>query len=430
MTHAMAAAIRNESANQQSATFDGVDLQALARRIPTPFYAYSASIVRERINALQMALAGTDALICFAVKANSNLAILQLMAQAGVGADIVSSGELKRSLRAGIPPRRIVFSGVGKTADEIADALAAGILRFNVESRDELEMLQRCARDRSLTANAAIRINPDVDAQTHAKISTGKSENKFGVSIGQARAWFAASAQFPNVRMDGLHVHIGSQILTLDPYRKAFEQVAAFEAELKGAGHTIASIDVGGGLGTCYREGSDRPIPPVAYIETIRHAFRNFDGTFILEPGRFLLADAGLLLTRVIRIKHGEQRDFLVLDAAMNDLVRPSLYDAWHDIEPVSNTKRAIATYDIVGPVCESSDTFGRARSIPRCEAGDLVMIKNTGAYGTSMSSTFNSRPLLPEVLLDGGRYAIVRRRQTFDEMTAGELPAQEWQSV
>lgn len=429
MTQAAVAEARDEKEIVQRQTLDGVDLEALARKIPTPFYAYSANGIRARIASLKTALVGTDALICFAVKANSNLAILQLMAQSGVGADIVSAGELWRSLRAGIPASQIVFSGVGKRDDEIRDALDAGILRFNLESRDELELLQRVAAGRGVIANAAVRINPDVDAQTHAKISTGKSENKFGVSIAEARTWFAASAQFPNVKLDGLHVHIGSQILTLEPYRRAFEQVAAFQNELTDAGNVIESIDVGGGLGVSYREG-DRPIPPVAYVETIRHAFRNFGGRFVLEPGRWLIADAGLLLTRVLRIKRGEQRAFLVLDAAMNDLVRPSLYDAWHDIDVVSHADRARTVYDVVGPVCESSDTFGRARELPSCETGELLAIKTVGAYGSSMASTFNSRPLVPEVLLDNGRYSIIRRRQTFEEMITGESPADEWRTA
>ena len=424
MMQAVSAATRNE---MHSALLDGVDLEALARTVATPFHAYSANAIRRRIAVLNHALAGLDALICFAVKANSNIAILQLMAQAGLGADIVSAGELQRALRAGIPPSRIVFSGVGKSVDEIEQALIAGIARFNVESREELECLQRVALARGAVAHAAVRINPDIDAGTHAKISTGKSENKFGVSTDEARKWFAESARLPNARLDGLHVHIGSQILALAPFQAAFEQVAAFERELSGRGHTIASIDVGGGLGVGYRDGHDRPLEPVVYVEMLRRVLRGFLGRIVLEPGRFLVADAGLLLTRVIRVKRGAQRDFLVLDAAMNDLQRPSLYDAWHDIEPVSRQVRPLTTYDVVGPVCESADTFARARELPCCEAGDLLMIKSTGAYGASMASTYNSRPLAAEVLLDNGRYAIIRRRQTIEEMLAGESQANAW---
>ncbi|MET4568843.1 diaminopimelate decarboxylase [Rhodanobacter soli] len=409
--------------------FDGVDLQQLAERIPTPFHAYSASAIRQRIDELQAALAGLDATICFAVKANPNLAILQLMAQAGVGADIVSVGELRRALNAGMPAERIVFSGVGKSADEIAGALNVGIMRFNVESLDELHTLQRVARAQEVIARAAVRINPDVDAQTHAKISTGKSENKFGVSIDEARRWFAERGQLSHVQLDGLHVHIGSQILSVEPFRLALQRVAAFWRELEQAGHPINSIDVGGGLGVRYRAGVDQPVAAADYVGVIREALADYHGKLLLEPGRYLVAEAGVLLTRVIRVKPGIERNFLVLDAAMNDLQRPSLYDAWHDIVPVADEPRPMTTYDIVGPVCETGDTFARARELPECAAGDLLLIKATGAYGTSMASTYNSRPLAAEVLLQRGRYAVVRRRQHFEEMIAGEQPARNWET-
>lgn len=411
-----------------AALLDGVDLHALARRAGTPCYAYSATAIRERIRALSGALQGLDAQVCYAVKANSNLAILQRMAAAGFGADIVSAGEMQRALRAGIAASRIVFSGVGKSEDEIAQALAAGIARFNVESLDELHALQRLAAARNVVASAAVRINPDVDANTHAKISTGKSENKFGVDIDAARQWFADSSRLTHVRLDGLHVHIGSQMLRLDPIRQALQRTAAFWRELVAAGHAIRSIDVGGGLGVCYRAGHDHPVAIADYVEVIRAELAGFDGRILLEPGRWLVAEAGVLLTRVIRVKQGEQRTFLIVDAAMNDLVRPSLYDAWHDIVPLAPASGPLQTYDVVGPVCESSDTFARARALPACAAGDLVMIMTAGAYGTSMASTFNSRPLAAEVLLDGGRYAVVRRRQDFADMIAGEQAAQEWE--
>ncbi|WP_210772107.1 diaminopimelate decarboxylase [Rhodanobacter lindaniclasticus] len=409
--------------------FDGVDLQLLAERIATPFHAYSASAIHQRIEALKTALVGLDATICFAVKANPNLAILQLMANAGLGADIVSVGELRRALNAGMPAERIVFSGVGKSADEIAGALNVGIMRFNVESLDELHTLQRIARAQEVTARAAVRINPDVDAQTHAKISTGKSENKFGVSIDEARRWFAQRKSFDHVQLDGLHVHIGSQILDVQPFRLALARVAAFWRELEHAGHPITSIDVGGGLGVCYRAGVDHPVSTTDYVAAIREALAGFRGRLLLEPGRWLVAEAGVLLTRVIRVKPGTERNFLILDAAMNDLLRPSLYDAWHDIVPVSDQPRPMATYDIVGPVCETGDTFASARELPECAAGDLLLIKATGAYGTSMASTYNSRPLAAEVLLHQGRYAVIRRRQHFEEMIAGEQPARNWKT-
>jgi|SRR5579883_1299561 len=418
----------NESAGTAGAFLDEVDLHALARRVGTPCHAYSASAIRGRIDALRAALRGLDALVCYAAKANSNVAILQLMAEAGFGADIVSAGEMQRCLRAGIPAERIVFSGVGKSADEIAGALAAGVARFNVESEDELHLLQHQAAARNVLARAAVRINPDVDALTHAKISTGKSENKFGVGIDEAQRWFSHSAQFPHVRLDGLHVHIGSQMLTLDPIRTALRRVAAFRRELIAAGHAVDSIDVGGGLGVCYRAGRDQPIAVNDYVDVIRAELAGFDGRILLEPGRWLVAEAGVLLTRVIRTKQGRQRGFLVVDAAMTELLRPSLYDAWHDIAPVTPEPRPAQIYDVVGPVCETGDTFAVARELPRCEPGDLLMIKTTGAYGASMASNYNSRPLAAEVLLDRGRYAVVRRRQTFEEMLAGEQPVRHWE--
>ena len=409
----------------------GVDLQALAAKMGTPLHAYSAPAVRRRIAELQSALQGIDAMLCYAVKANSNVAILQLMGEADIGADIVSAGELRRSLRAGIPAERIVFSGVGKTPDEIAEALDAGVARFNVESRDELDTLQALASARGTIAHAAVRINPDVDAGTHAKISTGMSENKFGVSVVEARRWFADAAHFTHVRLDGLHVHIGSQILSASPFRIALRRVARFWRELALAGHVIASIDVGGGLGVRYRDDQDRPLRASEYVALIREALAGFTGRIVLEPGRYLVAEAGVLLTRVLRIKHGEERRFLVVDAAMTDLLRPSLYDAWHDITRVGGrVSDAAAVYDIVGPVCESGDTFAMARELPVCEPGDLLSIATTGAYGAAMASTYNSRPLAAEVLLDNGRYAIVRRRQTHEEMVAGEQPAQDWQTA
>jgi diaminopimelate decarboxylase len=419
-----------ETASADGTRLDGVELEMLAQQVGTPLHVYSASAIRQRIHALQTALEGLDALICYAVKANGNLAILELMAGAGLGTDIVSAGELQRSLRAGIRPERIVFSGVAKRGDEIEDALAAGIGRFNVESKDELHMLQDLSAARNAVARASIRVNPDVDALTHAKISTGKSENKFGVGIEEARELFADSARLTHVRLDGLHVHIGSQMLCLDPIRLALQRVAAFWRELASSGHTIDSIDVGGGLGVCYRDGRDSPVSVKDYADVIREALHGFGGRILLEPGRWLVAEAGMLLTRVLRVKHGRQRRFLVVDAAMTELLRPSLYDAWHEIVPVMRRQLPPQTYDVVGPVCETSDTFAVDRQLPPCEAGDLLMIKTTGAYGAAMASNYNSRPLAAEVLLDRGRFAVVRRRQTFEEMIAGERPARSWDSA
>ena len=417
------------SATTDKQHFDGVDLHRLADAIPTPLHVYSANAIRQRIAGLQAVLAGLEVQICFAVKANPSHGILQLMAQAGLGADIVSAGELRRSLRAGIAPDKVVFSGVGKTEEEMDEALASGTGRFNLESLDELEGLQRVARRRGVSAHASVRINPDVDALTHHKISTGRAENKFGVSIDQAREWFRRARQYPDVRLDGLHLHIGSQLLDLAPVRMAFQRVAAFWRELEQAGHELTCIDVGGGLGVVYRDGQDGPVDLSVYAGHIRDAFAGFQGKIMLEPGRYLVAEAGVLLTRVIRVKQGDERAFLVVDAAMNDLMRPSLYEAWHEIVrlPDAGETTEPQPYDVVGPVCESSDVFATARLLPRCKAGDLLAILCTGAYGASMSSTYNSRPLAGEVLVDNGRYAVIRRQQTFDEMVAGEQPATAW---
>lgn len=407
---------------------DGVNLQQLALRVGTPCHVYSAGNIRQRISTLKSALAGLDAGICYAVKANSNRAILELMQAHGVGADIVSTGEMQRALMAGIPAESIVFSGVGKLREEIDAALDAGIARFNVESRDELDMLAQQAADKGLVAHASVRINPDIDARTHAKISTGRCENKFGVDIEEARAWFSDSDPSGPVRLDGLHVHIGSQILDLEPFRLTLQRVAEFWRELEESGHQLVSIDVGGGLGVCYREGHDQPPDVRDYIDVIRYALQGFGGRILLEPGRWLMAEAGLLLTRVVRVKQGRTRRFVIVDAAMTELLRPALYEAWHDIVPVSKHPGPEHSCDIVGPVCETGDTFAVERMMPACDAGDLLMIRGTGAYGAAMASDYNSRPRVAEILVDAGRYAVIRRRQTIEEMIAGEQSAQYWE--
>lgn len=416
-----------ERGTRGEAVVEGVDLHAIARHVGTPCYVYSARAIRARIGALRGALQGIDHLICYAVKANPSLGVLQQMAQAGLGADIVSGGELRRALRAGIAPARIVFSGVGKTAAEIDDALSLGIWKFNLESKDELDTLQRLALLRHLRAHAAVRINPDVDAGTHDKISTGRAGDKFGVGIDTARRWFMQRERWPNVQLDGLHMHIGSQVTALGPFRDALARVVGLQRELNAGGHAIDSIDVGGGLGACYRAGHDQPLAVAQYADAIRAALGDYRGTLVLEPGRHLVAEAGVLLSHVVRTKPGVERDFMVLDAAMNDLARPSLYGAWHEIVVLRPDARASQSYDVVGPVCESSDRFAQDRSLPPCSAGDLVAIAGAGAYGSSMSSTYNSRPLAPEVLIDGGRYAVIRTRQTLEQMTAGEQVAPAW---
>lgn len=410
-------------------TFAGVNLANLAAREGTPLYVYSASAILARLSALRAAFTRPRIGIRYAVKANTHIAILRLLADQGAGADIVSGGELQRALRAGMKARDIVFSGVGKTRDEIRMALAAGIGRFNVESRAELDMLEQLAAAEGLVARAAVRINPDVDAHTHAKISTGKAENKFGVSLDEARNWFASADQRPHVQLDGLHMHIGSQMLDLEPVRQALACMATFWRELEGAGHTITSIDVGGGLGVRYRD-EDSPPDVRDYAAAIEAALADFTGEILLEPGRWLVAEAGLLLARVILEKQGQARRFLVLDAAMNDLLRPSLYDAWHTIVKVDASPADTQVhYDVVGPVCETGDTFAVGRLLPHCQAGDLVAILGAGAYGAAMASTYNSRPLVAEVLVDGGRYALIRRRQSLEEMLTGESPATQWTS-
>ena len=400
-------------------SFEGVDLAALAAREGTPLYVYSAPAIRGRVRALRTALVGMDAGIRYAVKANGNLAVLRLIAAEGAGADIVSGGELERALRAGIAAADIVFSGVGKTDAEIEAGLAAGIGRFNVESRAELDAIQRIAAARGCVAVASVRINPDVDALTHAKISTGKAENKFGVPTDEARAWFDGAAQWPNLRLDGLHMHIGSQLLSLQPVREALQRMAAFWRELDAAGHVIASIDVGGGLGVRYRDGEVAP-DAAEYAAAIREALAGFGGRILVEPGRWLMAEAGLLLTRVVLEKQGRARRFLMLDAGMNDLLRPSLYDAWHDIVRVGgDAGRERVAYDVVGPVCETGDTFAKARELPLLAEGDLVAFRSAGAYGAVMASEYNTRPLVPEVLVSGDQFAVIRARPSFDEILA-----------
>ena len=408
------------------AALGGVDISVLAEREGTPLYVYDAAAIDARIAALKAGLSGRRARVCYAVKANSTGAILARIAAAGLGADIVSEGEMRRALAAGFRPPDIVFSGVGKTHEEIAAALAAGVGRFNAESREELDLIDALAAARGMTAAVALRINPDVDARTHAKISTGRAENKFGIALDPARAIFRDAARWPALRIDGLHAHIGSQLLALDPIREAMARVAAFWRELQGAGTPIRSIDVGGGLGVCYRAGHDHPPALEDYLATVFCAFAGFAGELVFEPGRWLVAEAGILLTRVVRVKQGDTRRFLVLDAAMNDLIRPSLYEAWHDIVPLVPADRARLQYDVVGPVCETGDTFAQGRVLAQVEAGELVAICGAGAYGMSMASTYNSRRLPAEVLVERDGYYLIRRRQDWDEMTAGECAPQE----
>jgi diaminopimelate decarboxylase len=406
---------------------EDVALSAVADAVGTPFYCYSAGAITAAYRAFADALAGMDATICYALKANSNIAVVRTLAALGAGADVVSGGELQRALVAGVPPERIVFSGVGKTDAEIATALAAGIRQFNVESDAELEALSAVAVRLGRKAEIAIRVNPDVDAGTHAKITTGKADNKFGIDIARAPEVYARAAALPGVDAASVAVHIGSQLTDLAPFRAAFGHVADLVRRLRADGHDIRRLDLGGGLGIAYRE--EAPPSPAAYAAMVRETVGDLGCGLMFEPGRALVGRAGVLATRVIYTKQATRRGFVIVDAAMNDLLRPALYDAWHEIRPV----RAPAAdaprkpVDIVGPVCETGDTFGVDRPVPPLVAGDLLVIENAGAYGAVMSSAYNTRPPAPEVLVDGGKFAIVRPRQTVDDLLAQERFA-DWQ--
>ena len=369
----------------------------------------------------QEALAGLDHLICYAMKANANLAVLRLMASLGAGMDVVSEGEYRRARAAGVPGERIVFSGVGKTRAEMELALRHGIRQFNVESEPELAALSEVATALGRTAPIALRVNPDVDARTHAKIATGKSENKFGIPLARARAVYAEAARLPGIEVVGVDVHIGSQLTDLAPYEAAFTKVAELTEALRADGHAIRRLDLGGGLGIPYRRSNEAPPLPFDYGEVIRRTVGHLGCEIEIEPGRLIAGNAGVLLSRVIYRKRGEGRDFLIVDAGMNDLIRPAMYDAWHDIVPVAEPPAGadLAPVDVVGPVCETGDTFAVARPLPPLDAGDLVAFRSAGAYGAAMASEYNSRPLVPEVLVSGDRFAVVRARPSYDEMLA-----------
>lgn len=393
-----------------------VALSRIAEAVGTPFYCYSAARLRERYWALADAVGPLGVSIHFAMKANSNQAVLALFGAEGAGADIVSGGEMARALAAGIPPRRIVFSGVGKTASEIAAALDAGLHQINVESIEELRVVEAVAAQKGLVADVALRINPDVDAETHAKITTGKKDNKFGVDIEHFGHIDNEAKSFRHVRIVGLAVHIGSQIMSGGPFRLAYERLLGFADRLKAKGYPLTRLDLGGGFGIPYENELEFGFGELA--DTIRQTVHGKDYDLAIEPGRSLVADAGILVSRVVHVKDTGDMRFLILDAAMNDLVRPAMYEAHHDIVPVRVPEPGAETveYDIVGPICESSDTFARRRDLPAIGAGDLVAVATAGAYGATMSSTYNARPLIPEVLVDHDRFAIVRRRVTVAE--------------
>lgn len=408
---------------------EDVALGAVAEAVGTPFYCYSAAAITTAYTDFSNALDGLNTTICFALKANSNLAVVRTLAALGAGADVVSGGELQRALAAGIAPDKIVFSGVGKTAAEIGAALDAGIRQFNIESDAELDTLSAVAVARGAVAEIAIRVNPDVDAGTHAKITTGTADNKFGIDIARAPEVYARAAGLPGIDAAAIAVHIGSQLTDLAPFRTAFGHVAELAGTLRAAGHDIRRLDLGGGLGIAYR--SELPPTVAAYAAMVRETVGDLGCHLMFEPGRALVGRAGVLATRVIYTKQATRRGFVIVDAAMNDLLRPALYDAWHDIRPVRAAAPGAATLpvDIVGPICETGDTFAVDRPLPPLAAGDIVVIENAGAYGAVMSSAYNTRPAAPEVLVNGDKFAIVRPRQTVDDLLAQEKFA-DWQSA
>jgi diaminopimelate decarboxylase len=406
---------------------EDVDLNALADAVGTPFYCYASATLERHYRVFAQAFADVDALICYAMKANSNQAVIATLARLGAGADVVSGGELLRARAAGIPPEKIMFSGVGKTERELALAVDEGILCVNVESEPELELLAAIGAQKGRTADISIRVNPDVDPKTHAKIATGKAENKFGIPISRAREVYARAAKLEGVRVTGVDMHIGSQITALDPFSDAFALLADFVRLLRADGHVIRHVDLGGGLGIPYREDNEPPPDPEAYATVAKRATRDLDCRLIFEPGRLIVGNAGILVTRVLYVKHGEAKTFVIDDAGMNDLVRPTLYDAHHDLRPVREAAvgapRLVA--DVVGPVCESGDFIAKDRQITEPRPGDLVAIMSAGAYGAVQANTYNTRALVPEVLVRKAEWALVRPRVGVEELIAlDRMPA------
>jgi diaminopimelate decarboxylase len=397
---------------------EDVDLKALAEEIGTPFYCYSTATLERHFRVMDEAFADTDHMICYAMKANSNQAVIRTMAKLGAGMDVVSEGELRRALAAGVPARKIVFSGVGKTAREMALALREGIACFNVESEPELELLSTVATRVGQRATVSIRINPDVDAKTHHKISTGKAEDKFGISYKRARAVYARAAELASIDVAGIDMHIGSQITELAPFEKAFQLMAELTTELRGDGHAIRHLDLGGGLGIPYRGDNDVPPHPDEYAAMVKRQLGPLNVKLILEPGRMIVGNAGIMVSRVIYVKEGEEKNFIIQDAAMNDLVRPTLYDAYHDIIPVQEPQSGeLIPADVVGPVCESGDYLAKGRRLPHLAQGDLIATMTAGAYGAVQAGTYNTRPLIPEVLVREGSWALVRPRQSYEDL-------------
>ncbi|HEX2114109.1 MAG TPA: diaminopimelate decarboxylase [Alphaproteobacteria bacterium] len=400
---------------------EDVPLPEIAARHGTPAYVYSNAALTQRYRDFAAALSGLPVTICYALKANSNQAVIATFARLGAGADIVSAGELKRALAAGVPARKIVFAGVGKTEAEMALALDAGILQFNVESEPELRVLSRVAQARGRTASICLRVNPDVDAQTHAKITTGKSENKFGIEIARAPEIAELASRLPGIALEAVGLHIGSQLTSIAPFHAAFARLAELARSLTARGHALRRIDFGGGLGVSYGNGAGPDL--AAYTEAVRDAVRGLDLDIILEPGRFLVADAGILLARVTYMKEGITKRFAIVDAAMNDLIRPTLYEAWMPIRLVTEPAHGapLSAVDVVGPVCESGDYLALDRALPPLAAGDLIVVGGAGAYGAVMGSTYNSRPLAPEIMVNGAEAAVIRPRESIEALVAAD---------
>jgi len=400
---------------------EDVALSDIAAAVGTPFYCYSAATLTRHFRLFQEALSPLPNLVCFAVKSNSNVAVLKLLGDLGAGMDVVSIGEYLRAKAAGVPGERIVFSGVGKTRAEMRSALEGGIRQFNVESDPELEALSEVATALGVTAPIALRVNPDVDAKTHEKISTGRKEDKFGVPISRARDIYARAAALPGLRVVGIDMHIGSQLTDLAPFEAAYTKMADLTRALRADGHTIERLDLGGGLGIPYTRSNDAPPLPVDYGAMVKRVLGDLDCEIEIEPGRLISGNAGVLVTEVIYRKKAEEREFLIVDAAMNDLVRPAMYSAHHDIDPLveSVPGEPLVPVDIVGPICESGDTFAKQRALPLVQAGDRIAFRSAGAYGAVMASEYNSRPLVPEVLVSGDHFAVIRKRPDYDEMIA-----------
>ncbi len=399
---------------------EDVNLKNLAEEVGTPFYCYSTATLERHYKVMDNAFAGTEHTIYYAMKANSNQAVLKTMAVLGAGMDVVSEGELRRALAAGVPARKIVFSGVGKTAREMALALREGIACFNVESEAELELLNEVAGRVGQRAAISIRVNPDVDAKTHAKITTGKSDNKFGITYQRASEVYARAASLPNLDVTGVDMHIGSQITELAPFEQAFKLMAVLVDKLTAEGHNIRHLDLGGGLGVPYRGTNDVPPHPDEYAQMVQRTLGHLGLKYMLEPGRMIVGNAGVMITKVIYLKENEGKNFVIQDGAMNDLIRPTLYDAYHEIISVDDARNEKSfEADVVGPVCETGDYLAKTRRLPAVEQGDLLAVMTAGAYGAVQSSTYNTRPLIPEVLVKGNKWALVRPRQTYEDLIA-----------